>query len=121
MAVSVDMKKDRRRGEEPLRKKEQTKIAVLCLLALVLFVRLVVFFTVPIGSFGVEERVIKKNGETIYVRDDCPWSADHAVLFAGVVDKGSASCRAFYVLGDTEREWLYVTGWRFRGFYRRVG
>ena len=115
------MKKDRRRGEEPLRKKEKTKIAVLCLLALVLFVRLVVFFTVPIGSFGVEERVIKKNGETIYVRDDCPWSADHAVLFAGVVDKGSASCRAFYVLGDTEREWLYVTGWRFRGFYRRVG
>lgn len=121
MAVSVDMKKDRRRGEGPLLKKEKTKIVVLCLLALVLFVRLVVLFTVPIGSFGVEERVIKKDGEIIYVRGDCPWSADHAVLFAGVVDKGSASCRAFYVLGDAEREWLYVTGWRTRGFYRRVG
>lgn len=102
-------------------KKEKRKIAVLCLLAMALFVWVVARFTIHIGSFGVEERAIKKNGETIYVRDDCPWSADHAVLFAGVVDKGSASCRAFYVLGDTEREWLYVTGWRFRGFYRRVG
>lgn len=102
-------------------KKEKTKIVVLSVLALVLFVWVVARFTIYIGSFGVEERVIKKGGETIYVRDDCPWSDDHAVLFAGVVKKGSASCRAFYVLGDTEREWLYVTGWRFRGFYRRVG
>ena len=102
-------------------KKEKTKIVVLCLLALVLFVRLVVLFTVPIGSFGVEERVIKKDGEIIYVRGDCPWSADNAVLFAGTVAAGDSSCRAFYVLGDTEREWLWVTGRRTRGFYRRVG
>lgn len=103
-----------------MRKKNKAKIVVLCLMVLVLFVRLVVLLTVPIGSLGVEEREIKKDGEIIYVRGDCPWSADHAVLFAGVVDKGSSSCRAFYVLGDAEREWLYVTGWRFRGFYRRV-
>lgn len=103
-----------------MRKKNKTKIVVLCLLALVLFVRLVVLFTVSIGSFGVEERVIKKDGEIIYVRGDCPWSADNAVLFAGTVAAGDSSYRAYYVLGDTEREWLYVTGWRTRGFYQRV-
>jgi hypothetical protein len=104
----------------PLSKKKKTKIVILCLLALFLFVRLVVLFTVPIGSLGVEERVIKKDGETIYVRGDCPWSTDNAILFAGVVDAGYSSCRAFYVLGDMEREWLWITGWRTRGFYQRV-
>ena len=103
-----------------MRKKNKAKIVVLCLMVLVLFVRLVVLLTVPIGSLGVEEREIKKDGETIYVRGNCPWAADHAVLFAGVVDAGQSSCRAYYVLGDTEREWLYVTGWRTRGFYQRV-
>lgn len=104
-----------------MRKKNKAKIVVLCLMVLVLFVRLVVLLTVPIGSLGVEEREIKKDGETIYVRGDCPWaSGGNTILFAGVVDAGQSSCRAFYVLGDAEREWLYVTGWRFRGFYRRV-
>ena len=101
-----------------MRKKNKAKIVVLCLMVLVLFVRLVVLLTVPIGALGVEERVIKKDGETIYVRGDCPWaSGGNTILFAGVVDAGQSSCRAYYVLGDTEREWLYVTGWRTRGFY----
>ena len=105
----------------PLSKKKKTKIVIFCLLALFLFVRLVVLLTVPIGSLGVEEREIKKDGETIYVRGDCPWaSGGNTILFAGVVDAGQSSCRAYYVLGDTEREWLYVTGWRTRGFYQRV-
>jgi len=104
-----------------LRKKNEAKIVALCLVVLVLFVRLVVLLTVPIGSLGVEEREIKKDGETIYVRGDCPWaSGGNTILFAGVVDAGQSSCRAYYMLGDTEREWLYVTGWRTRGFYQRV-
>ena len=104
-----------------MRKKNKAKIVVLCLVALILFVRLVVLLTVPIGSLGVEEREIKKDGETIYVRGDCPWaSGGNTILFAGVVDAGQSSCRAYYVLGDTEREWLYVTGWRTSGFYQRV-
>ena len=100
-------------------KTEKTKIVVLCFLALVLFVRLVVLFAVPIGSLGVEEREIKKNGETIYVCDDCPWDGN-TLLFAGIVTQGDSLFLAFYVPGDTEREWLYVTGWRFREFYRRI-
>ncbi|MBE6918477.1 MAG: hypothetical protein E7469_02195 [Ruminococcaceae bacterium] len=104
-----------------MRKKNEAKIVALCLVVLVLFVRLVVLLTVPIGSLGVEEREIKKDGETIYVRGDCPWaSGGNTILFAGVVDAGQSSCRAYYMLGDTEREWLYVTGWRTRGFYQRV-
>lgn len=104
-----------------MRKKNKAKIVVLCLVVLVLFARLAVLLTVPIGSLGVEERVIKKDGESIYVRGDCPWaSGGNTILFAGVVDAGQSSCRAYYVLGDTEREWLYVTGWRTRGFYQRV-
>ena len=55
-----------------MRKKNKAKIVVLCLVVLVLFVRLVVLLTVPIGSLGVEEREIKKDGETVYVRGDCP-------------------------------------------------
>ena len=104
-----------------MRKKNKAKIVVLCLVVLVLFARLAVLLTVSIGSLGVEERVIKKDGESIYVRGDCPWaSGGNTILFAGVVDAGQSSCRAYYVLGDTEREWLYVTGWRTRGFYQRV-
>ena len=104
-----------------MRKKNKAKIVVLYLVVLVLFARLAVLLTVPIGSLGVEERVIKKDGESIYVRGDCPWaSGGNTILFAGVVDAGQSSCRAYYVLGDTEREWLYVTGWRTSGFYQRV-
>ena len=102
-----------------MEQKKKRKITILCVLAFALLVWGVALFTIHIGSLGVEERVIKKNGEIIYVRDDCPWDGN-TLLFAGIVTQGDALFPAFYVPGDTEREWLYVTGWRFRGFYRRI-
>ena len=103
-----------------MEQQRQRKIGILCLLAFALFVRIIVFFTVPLGSLSHEGQTIQKNGEVIYVRGDCPWSTGNAILPAGVIDAGNSSWRAFYVLGDGEREWLYVTGWRFRGFYQRA-
>ena len=102
-------------------KVKAAKKLIVYLLAFALLVRIIVFFAIPIGSLSHEEKVIKdNNGEIIYVRGNCPWSTGNAILFAGIVTRGDSSFRAFYVLGDTEREWLYVVGWRFQGFYQRA-
>lgn len=99
-------------------KKEKIIIVMLLIIGLFAWYRCVVL----LGTLSHEDNVIKNtDGEIIYTRGDPPlhWQ-DDVDLFAGIVDGNGGLCLSYYMPGDIEREWLYVVGWRFQGFYQRA-